>query len=379
MYYLKYFRLFCKILPLTYEEGLSYEKQLEKMIYKVKELVNATQKDWGDIATSAQKDLDAYVTSMTEAIRNESSAAGTQIRNIRSSLTEETSNRGAADTNIQTAIDNAKNAPMLEKPLNRLYVICGDSLMTADNGWGAFLENTGIEIATDLSAITSDDLTAPVNQLSRIKSTVDSNLVTNVALIGDINGLSGVSEFPSKARELFPNADILVANVQDGKVGDNISAELKSATEKAGGQAITGLEGLLATDSLNDAEKARVLGTIALGFVSPYTEECGAKYTAFGHTNDAVTYYNTARKAIGIGKLTAESPDVTELKAFAKNLTVKAGVAGSNYQTSGVVEFDPSEETPKAKRYYCTVSDGLYTQTTGDGGCDGLYGEVEYE
>lgn len=379
MGYLDYFRLFSKILPLTYEEGISYEKQLQKIIAKVKELIEAAHEDYGEIATGAQEDLDSYSENTQTAISNASKAGSKQISAIREGLQKEIEARKSADSEIQEKIENAKNAPVEEKPLNRLYIICGDSLMLGENGWGKFMEKAGVNLATNLDAISEADLSTPLSQLERIKENIDADLVTNIVLIGNINSLEDASDFPSKAREKFPNANILIANIQDSAVGEPLKAEIKAEAEKAGAYCPGGLEGILCDSEISASEKARILGSIALGFISPYLYSTKATYTAYSHEYTTLECFASRRKLFGIGVGEITSPDTTNLKDFAKKIPLEVSVGGATSQSPGFIKCDLSEENPTAKRNYVTISSGVWTETTENSTTAGLYGEVIFE
>lgn len=376
MSYLPYFKLFAKILPLTYEEGISEEKQIKKIIRKIKELVELTQQDWGDIASSAQDGLDSYISALNTSRTTLSSEISTETSSLRTSINEETEARAQADNEIQEKINNAQNAPVELKPLKRKAAICGDGLMLGETGWGAFLENANVSVVTDISAITSD--MTPAQQLEQIKAGTDTDLVTECCLIGDLKTMTGVDEWPALARAKFPNAKIFMADIEKGSLNTPANASTKAACENAGGLLISSLEGYLAESSISDEEAAARTGSLALGIKDFKPAECAATFTSYGDTLTGVAVYNTSRERIAIAEENPGDLVKTALEPYAEGLILSFPQQASSSNTPGYIEYNLTSDT---SGHYIrqTYSNSQYTENTTDKYIFGLRGGEKYE
>lgn len=315
---LKAWRVFRVILPLTYEQGLSYEEQLQRILAKVEELIENGFTDYDPIIAELTKELSDYVKKATADIRAETAARKAAVDSLNARITQETTDREAGDANVRQILADAVKVPQTG-PLVRKYVLCGDGLMNGeqgdadsghtDNGWGNAMQKSGLSVIAPLSL----DLTSPdyEGQLD-VASDPDPKTVTDVVLLGNLNGLAGeqVTSFITKARGKFPNATIRIGSLRAGVLTQLTDEQCDAA--QAGGAEIVHLEALLAQneckgtnrpDYLNSGVQAKYATKIAKAALDGFVVDTGTgkrEDTAFGRKYTWLKYGKTNDEVVGL-------------------------------------------------------------------------------
>lgn len=248
---LKAWRVFRVILPLTYEQGLSYEEQLQRILAKVKELIENGFTDYDPIIAELTKELEDYVNEANANIRNETADRKEAVDSLNTAITDETKAREDGDANIRQTLADAVKVPQTG-PLVRKYALIGDGLMNGEqgdaeaghtgNGWGDMMAKCGLSVVYNSGnpkGFTYDE------QIDSIGDP-DFKTFTDVVLLGDLNSTTGdqVSAFIQKARNKFPNATIRIGSLRAG-VLTQLTEEQRDAILLNGAQ-IVHLEALLA-------------------------------------------------------------------------------------------------------------------------------------
>lgn len=315
---LKLQRIIRVILPLTYEQGLSYDEQLRRILAKVKELIEDGFTDYEPIIQELTTELSDYVKKATADIRKETADRKADVDGLNARITQETTDREAGDAHVRQVLADSVKVPKTG-PLVRKYVLCGDGLLNGEQGdaesghtgkgWGNAMINTGLSVIAPLQL----DLTTP-NYESQLDMALDPDpkTITDVVLLGNLNGFTGeqVTSFITKAQGKFPNATIRIGSLRAG-VLTGLTGEQADAV-RAGGAEIVHLEALLAQneckgtirpDYLNDAVQAKYATKIAKAALDGFVLDTGTgkrEDTAMGSKYTWCKYAKTNDEVLGL-------------------------------------------------------------------------------
>lgn len=235
-------RFWCqKVLPLVYDDSLSYYELLCKVVEKLNECVDLSNKiasDWDDLKNTALKLIIEYVdeqinngtigTIIDEAVSKNYSELETKINNVNNSLNSFENETKDNFNDMNSRISSlATNLNILQ---NRKYIFIGDSwsIQYGSNSYGWMvrlgmllnIENSDQHYygAGGYGFVSSGGLFSTLleNAINDINTSSKRNEITDIVVLGGINdrGKSGIASaitsFCKTCKNYFPNAKVWI-------------------------------------------------------------------------------------------------------------------------------------------------------------------------
>lgn len=221
---------FYKVLPLVYDEALSYDEVVYACVNKINEMIEAGFNDYTGKISEINAELDKLTNDITVEITtrknqdnaiagNDTGTVPTKLDDVSASslLGQEKTARKKADDNLQSQINQLENASV-SAYVGHNYILIGDGLMsgvdgsnstsTATGGWGdlfkanlgsnfkAYYSGTPTGLVNSTADLRNAGFTSSANsylqQLQAAYAYIGEEKDSEGALIGDVNGITDI-------------------------------------------------------------------------------------------------------------------------------------------------------------------------------------------